>query len=377
MKHNAFDNYDNYDEPVLSHSDMEQIFKDGKRLGSLKAAVEENLEDGVLAHAVKDRNGNDVTYGIADIDYLFPDARTINNTPEFITREMGWVKKVINGTHHTPFSRVKSQFANLTADEARAKGYTKGKKKVEEVITLLKRETTPQTIYKKQKLDRDDIIDITDFDVVAWIKGEMRLMLEEEIARAILIGDGRSSVSDEHISEEHVRPVYNDDDLFTVKVPVNIAANAEGKEKAKALLNAAIRSRKQYKGSGNPSFFTTEDWLSEILLLEDEIGHKLYKTEAEVATALRVKEIITVESMEGQQIDIKTGTGDTTVKKDFIGVMVNLNDYNVGADKGGQTSFFDDFDIDYNQQKYLYETRMSGALVKPYSALSFYVNVAE
>ena len=377
VKHNAFDNYDNYDEPVLSHSDMEQIFKDGKRLGSLKAAVEENLEDGVLAHAVKDRNGNDVTYGIADIDYLFPDARTINNTPEFITREMGWVKKVINGTHHTPFSRVKSQFANLTADEARAKGYTKGKKKVEEVITLLKRETTPQTIYKKQKLDRDDIIDITDFDVVAWIKGEMRLMLEEEIARAILIGDGRSSVSDEHISEEHVRPVYNDDDLFTVKVPVNIAANAEGKEKAKALLNAAIRSRKQYKGSGNPSFFTTEDWLSEILLLEDEIGHKLYKTEAEVATALRVKEIITVESMEGQQIDIKTGSGDTTVKKDFIGVMVNLNDYNVGADKGGQTSFFDDFDIDYNQQKYLYETRMSGALVKPYSALSFYLNVAE
>ena len=375
VKHNAFDNYDNYDEPVLSHSDMEQIFKDGKRLGSLKAAVEDNLESGVLAHTVTDRNGNTVTYGIADIDYLFPDARTINNTPEFISREMGWVKKVINGTHHTPFSRVKSMYANITMDEARAKGYTKGRRKAEEVFSLLKRETTPQTIYKKQKLDRDDIIDITDFDVVAWIKGEMRLMLEEEIARAILIGDGRTVGTDDKISEEHVRPVYNDDDLYTVKVPVNVAANADGADKAKALLDAAIRSRKLYKGSGNPSFFTTEDWLSEILLLEDNIGHKYYKTEAEVATALRVKEIVTVEAMEGQQIPITEG--QTTTNYPFIGVMVNLNDYNVGADKGGQTAFFDDFDIDYNQQKYLYETRMSGALIKPYSALSFYVKQAQ
>lgn len=375
VKHNAFDTYENNEGLTLSHSDMEQIFKDGKRLGSLKAAVEDNLENGVLSHAVTDRNGNTVTYGIADIDYLFPDARTINNTPEFISREMGWVKKVINGTHHTPFSRVKSMYANITMDEARAKGYTKGKRKVEEVFSLLKRETTPQTIYKKQKLDRDDIIDITDFDVVAWIKGEMRLMLEEEIARAILIGDGRTVGTDDKISEEHVRPVYNDDDLYTVKVPVNVAANADGADKAKALLDAAIRSRKEYKGSGNPTFYTTEDWLSEILLLEDNIGHKYYKTEAEVATALRVKEIVTVEPMEGKQIPITEG--QTTTNYPFIGVMVNLNDYNVGADKGGQTAFFDDFDIDYNQQKYLYETRMSGALIKPYSALSFYVKQAQ
>lgn len=374
VKHNAFDTYEN-EGLTLSHSDLEQIFKDGKRLGSLKAAVEENLENGVLAHAVTDRNGDTVTYGIADIDYLFPDARTINNTPDFIQREQGWVKKVINGTHHTPFSRVKSLYANITMDEARAKGYTKGKRKAEEVFSLLKRETTPQTIYKKQKLDRDDIIDITDFDVVAWIKGEMRLMLEEEIARAILIGDGRNAISDDKISEEHVRPVFNDDDLYTVKVPVTVAEGATDAVKAKALLEAAITSRKLYKGSGNLTFFTTEDWLSKILLLEDGIGHKFFKTEAEIATALRVKEIVTVEVMEGQKLPITES--NVTTQYDFIGVMVNLNDYNVGADKGGQTSFFDDFDIDYNQQKYLYETRMSGALIKPYSALSFYVKEVE
>lgn len=375
VKHNAFDTYDNNEGLTLSHSDMEQIFKDGKRLGSLKAAVEDNLENGVLAHAVYDRNGDEVTYGIADIDYLFPDARTIGNTPDFIQREMGWVKKVINGTHHTPFSRVKSMYANITMEEARARGYTKGKRKVEEVFSLLKRETTPQTIYKKQKLDRDDIIDITDFDVVAWIKGEMRMMLEEEIARAILIGDGRNAVSDDKISEEHVRPVYNDDDLYTVKVPVEVAEGADDSAKAKALLKAAITSRKLYKGSGNLTFFTTEDWVSSILLLEDGIGHKFFKTEQEIATALRVKDIVTVEVMEGQKLPITVE--QTTTQYDFIGVMVNLSDYNVGADKGGQTAFFDDFDIDYNQQKYLYETRMSGALIKPYSALSFYVKEIE
>lgn len=372
VKHNAFDNY--YDDmgPVLSHSDMEQIFKDGKRLGSLKAAVEDNLENGVLAHAVKDRNNKDVTYGIADIDYLFPDARTINNTPEFIQRDMGWVRKVIDGTHHTPFSRVKSMFADITIDEARARGYVKGKPKVEEVFTLLKRATDPQTIYKKQKLDRDDVIDITDFDVVAWIKGEMRIMLEEEIARAILIGDGRNPSSDDKIQEAHIRPVYNDADLYTVKV--SVTAGDDDAATAKNLINTIIKSRKEYKGSGNPTFFTTEDWLTEMLLLEDDIGHKLYKTETELATTLRVKEIVTVEPMEGQEIAIPTGVGTATADHDFIGVIVNLNDYNVGADKGGQTSFFDDFDIDYNQQKYLYETRMSGALVKPKSALSFYVS---
>ena len=376
MKHNVFDTYEN-GSPALSHSDMEIIFKDAKKLGSLKAAVEEHLESGVLAHAVynHDDDGNPTTiqeYGMADIRYLFPDAKTINPTPEFIKRDNGWVAEVINGTHHTPFSRVKSMFADITMEEARAKGYTKGKRKTEEVFSLLKRSTDPQTIYKKQMLDRDDIIDITDFDVVAWVKAEMRVMLDEEVARAILIDDGRPSSSDDKIFPEHIRPVYNDDDLYTVKVPVAISASSTGKQKAKALIDAVIRSRKEYKGSGNPTFFTTEDWLTEILLLEDEIGHKLYKTEAEVATALRVSKVVTVEPMEGKKIAIKSGT--STVEKDFIGVIVNMKDYNIGTNRGGQTTFFDDFDIDYNQQKYLLETRLSGALIRPYSALSFYAD---
>ena len=379
MKHNVFDTYAN-DGAYLSHSDMEQIFKDAKRLGSLKAAVEDNIEGGVLAHAVynHDEDGNpttEQTYGIADINYLFPDARVINNTPDMIKRDTEWVATVINGTHHTPFSRVKSMHADITMDEARAKGYVKGKQKSEEVFALLKRTTDPQTIYKKQKLDRDDIIDITDFDVVSWLKAEMRIMLDEEVARAILIGDGRPA-GDDKISEDHIRPIYNDADLYTVKVPVAVAADATGDVKAKAMLDAAVRARKLYKGSGNPIFFTTEDWLTEILLLEDRIGHKLYKSEAEVATALRVSKIVTVEVMEGQTIAIKDKESGTTSEKEFIGVMVNLKDYNIGTNKGGQTSFFDDFDIDYNQQKYLLETRLSGALIKPYSALSFYVDEA-
>lgn len=373
MKHNVFDKETNG--MTLSHSDMEAIFRDAKRLGSLKDAVESNIEDGVLSHAVYDdaTPPNEVTYGIANIDYLFPDARKVNNEPDFISREMSWVKKVINGTHHTPFSRVKSMHADITMDEARAKGYIKGNLKTEEVFKLLKRSTDPQTIYKRQKMDRDDIIDIVDFDVVAWIKGEMRMMLEEEIARAILIGDGRSSSSDDHISEDHVRPIFNDADLYTVKVPVTVAVAADDEAKAKAFIKKVIKSRKLYKGSGNPTLFTTEDWLTEMLLLEDQIGHKLYKTEAELATALRVKEIVTVEPMENMQIAIAQ-QGGGTANKDLIGVIVNLNDYNVGADKGGQTSFFEDFDIDYNQQKYLYETRMSGALIKPYSAMSLYLD---
>lgn len=378
MKHNVFDTYEN-DAPVLSHDDMQTIFRDAKRLGSLKAAVEEHLEDGVLAHAVynHDDDGNPTTvqtYGMADIRYLFPEAKNLNTPPEFIKRDNGWVAKVINGTHHTPFSRVKSTFADITMEEARAKGYTKGKKKMEEVFALLKRTTDPQTIYKKQKLDRDDIIDITDFDVVAWVKGEMRVMLDEELARAILIGDGRPASSDDKIKEQHIRPIFNDDDLFTVKVPVAYDSTApnQGEVKAKALLDAMIRSRKLYKGSGNPIFFTTEDWLTEVLLLEDGIGHKLYKTEAEVATAMRVSSIVTVEPMEGQQIPITDSQTGTTTNKDFIGVYANLKDYNIGTNRGGQTTFFDDFDIDYNQQKYLLETRLSGALIKPYSAVSFY-----
>ena len=374
MKHNVFDTTDN-NEMTLSHSDMEQIFKDAKRLGSLKEAIEENLADGVLSHAVTDHAGNTVTYGIADIDYLFPDAKSLNNPPEFIKRDMDWVSKVINGTHHTPFSRVKSMFADITMDEARAKGFTKGNIKTEEVFTLLKRDTSPQTIYKKQKLDRDDILDITDFNVVAWIKGEMRMMLEEEIARAILIGDGRSGGSNDKIKEANVRPVYNDADLYTVKVPVEVASNATEADKAEALMDAILRARKLYKGSGNPTFFTTEDALTEMLLMKDGVGHRFYKTDAEVATALRAKEVVTVEPMEGQKIGITVS--NVTTQYDLAGVLVNLADYNIGADKGGQTTMFEDFDIDYNREVYLLETRISGALIKPYSAISFYYKEVE
>ena len=344
MKHNVFDQTEEKKNDVLSHDAMNAIISDGKRFGSLKESF--------LAHADE--------YGIKQIDYLFPEAKSLNNPPEFIKRETDWVSKVMNGVHRTPFSRIKSSFADITADEARAKGYIKGNLKKEEVFTLLKRSTTPTTIYKKQKLDRDDIIDITDFDVVAWLKSEMRMMLNEEIARAILIGDGRLSSSDDKINEQNIRPIASDAELYSVRVPVNVSASATTDDKAKAMIRAAVKARKEYKGSGNPTFFTTEDWLTDALLLEDTMGHRLYKNESDVAAAMRVSNIVTVPVMEG----IKGPNGG-----DLIGIIVNLNDYNVGADKGGAINMFDDFDIDYNQQKYLIETRCSGALTKPYSAL--------
>lgn len=344
MKHNVFDQIEEKQDDVLSHDAMNTIISDGKRFGSLKESF--------LAHADE--------YGIKQIDYLFPEAKSLNNPPEFIKRETDWVSKVMNGVHRTPFSRIKSSFADITADEARAKGYIKGNLKKEEVFTLLKRSTTPTTIYKKQKLDRDDIIDITDFDVVAWLKSEMRMMLNEEIARAILIGDGRLSSSDDKINEQNIRPIASDAELYSVRVPVTVAASATTDDKAKAMIRAAVKARKEYKGSGNPTFFTTEDWLTDALLLEDTMGHRLYKNESDVAAAMRVSNIVTVPVMEGT----KGPNGG-----DLIGIIVNLNDYNVGADKGGAINMFDDFDIDYNQQKYLIETRCSGALTKPYSAL--------
>ena len=367
MKHNVFDTDDRQGGAFLSHADMQTIFSDAKRLGSLKDAVEENIESGVLAHAVYNHNadgsqGSQQTYGIADIDWLFPEARTLNNMPpEFIKRETGWVDEVMNGTHHSPFSRVKSIFANITMDEARARGYLKGHLKKEEVFSLLKRSTDPQTIYKKQKLDRDDVIDITDFDVVSWIKGEMRMMLNEEIARAILVGDGRLVSDDDHISEEHVRPIWKEAELYAVQVPV--VKNPDPSKQAKNFIDSAIRARKNYKGTGDPTLFTTEDMLTEMLLIEDTIGHKLYSSPAALATTLRVKKIVTVPVMENLT---RTVSG---VERTLAGIIVNLTDYNVGADKGGAVSMFDDFDIDYNQMKYLIETRISGALVKPYSAL--------
>lgn len=353
MKHNIFDSYSNNRHDVLSHSDMENIFRDAKRTGSLKEAVTDYLDGGELAHA---------SYGIDNIDYLFPDAKNYTETPEFISRETGWVTKVMGGVHHTPFSRIKSQYANITEDDARAKGYIKGKKKKEEVFSLLKRSTTPQTVYKKQKLDRDDVTDIVDFDVVMWIKGEMRQMLDEELARAILVGDGRLASDDDHISEDHIRPVWTDDDLFTIKTTV--AKGDTDAATAKSMIDAIIRSRKDYKGSGTPTLFTTEDFLTEMLLLEDTIGHKLYKTEAELATALRVSDIVTVPVME----NLTRTSGEEEVT--LAGIVLNLADYNVGADKGGEVNMFDDFDIDYNQQKYLIETRCSGALTKPFSAIA-------
>ena len=352
MKHNAFDQNDQNNENVLSHDAMETIINDGKRYGSLKESF--------LAHADE--------YGITNIDYLFPEAQTLNKTPEFIQREMGWVQKVMNGTHHSPFSRIKSVFADITEDEARARGYMKGNLKKEEVFSLLKRTTTPTTIYKKQKLDRDDVVDITDFDVVAWLKSEMRMMLDEEIARAILVGDGRLSSSDDKINESNIRPIYNDEELYTIQATVTVASNATADEKAKAMIRAAIKARKDYRGSGSPTFFTTEDVLTDALLLEDTMGHRLYKNAGEVADAMRVKEIVTVPVME----NVKGKNGG-----DLLGIIVNLADYNVGADKGGAVNMFDDFDIDYNQQKYLIETRCSGALTKPKSAIAIVMNTAQ
>ena len=351
MKHNVFDNDPemNNEGNTLSHAETEAIFADAKRGGSLKESF--------LAHAGE--------YGITDIEYLFPEYKNLNNPPEFIKRDQGWVAKVMGAVHHTPFTRIKSSFADITADEARALGYIKGNRKKEEVFTLLRRTTDPQTIYKKQKLDRDDVIDITDFDVVAWIKGEMRMMLDEEIARAILIGDGRATDSPDKINQQHVRAIWKDDDLFAVKCPVTPIT---GEDFAKTTIKTIIRNRKNYKGSGNPVFFTTEDVLTEMLLLEDGMGHFMYKTVQELATQLRVREIVTVPVMESAGTRTET-KGNVTKVYDLIGVIVNLDDYNVGADKGGSVNMFDDFDIDYNQQKYLIETRISGALTKPFSAL--------
>lgn len=374
MKHNVFEGAAPQD--VLSHDDMKQIFSNAKKMGSLKAAVDESKESGALAHADVPTGGmttatGSQTYGFNDPEFLFPDAKTINTTPDFIKRDTDWVDEVIGGTHHTPFSRVKSIFADITEDQARAKGYIKGKLKKEEVFSLLKRTTDPQTIYKKQKMDKDDIDDIVDFNVVTWIKAEMQMMLREETARAILIGDGRLTSDDDKIKEDHIRPVFNDADLFTVKVAVEVPENASDDVKAKALMRATIKARKLYKGSGNPTFYSTEDELTNMLLLENGIGERLYKSEAEVATAIRAKKITTVEPMEGLEIEIDEGVSGKK-KYPVAGTMVNLVDYNIGTNGGAKTDFFDDFDIDYNQYKYLYETRMSGALIKPFSAITFY-----
>ena len=385
MKHNAFDdNSYTVAQPMLDKAERQQMITEAKRYGSLRDYLKHSLEDSdsVLMHAYPynhDADGNPTTqqtYGIADINWLFPEARALTNTPEWIKRDMDWVAKLMNGTKHTPFARVKTMFADITADEARAKGYVKGNRKIEEVFTLLKRSTDPQTIYKKQKLDRDDIVDITDFDVVAWIRGEMRMMLNEEIARAVLVGDGRSTAADDHISEDHIRSIYHDDELFSLKVQVTIPNPATDDQKAKAFIRAVKKARKDYKGTGNPTLFTTEDELANMLLLEDGQGYFMFKTAEELATVLRVKEIVTVPVMEGLTRTF-TPAGGTEITAPLAGILVNPADYNIGADRGGEINSFEDFDIDFNQNKYLIETRISGALVKPKSALVFeYVQAA-
>ena len=344
IAHNLFEgsNTDNGD--VLSHSEMQEIIEDGKRYGSMKESF--------LAH------------GITNIEYLFPDAKNLNTPPDFIARDQGWVTEVMNGVHHTPFSRIKSTFADLREDEARARGYIKGKLKKEEVFSLLKRTTTPQTIYKKQKIDRDDVIDITDFDVIVWLKAEMRMMLNEEIARAVLVGDGRLVSSDDHIKEDNIRPIWKDADLYTIKYPIAITKDTSAAEKANAFIEACVRARIEYKGSGNPKLFAPESIITECLLLKDKNGRIIYDNIDKLATACRVSKIVSVPVMENLTRVDKTDT--LTLQ----GIIVNLQDYNIGADKGGAINMFDDFDIDYNAQKYLIETRISGALIKPLSAIA-------
>lgn len=345
MKHNIFDQDEREEEGVLSHSELETIIADAKRYGSMK--------DSFLQH------------GIENIDYLFPEAKNLNMPPEFIKRDTGWVAKFMNDVRKSPFSRIKSMFANITEDEARAKGYIKGKLKKDEVFSLLKRTTTPTTVYKKQKLDRDDVVDITDIDVIAWIKGEMRMMLDEEIARAALVGDGRLSSSDDKINETNIRPIWTDEDLFTIKGAIDAKSTDGADVIAKAFIKGCVKNRKNYKGSGEPTLFTTEDVLTDCLLLEDTNGRVIYDTVEKLAKALRVKEIVTVPVMEGL-----TRTATDGKKFNLLGIIVNLKDYNIGADKGGAVNMFDDFDIDYNAMKYLIETRCSGALIKPYSAMA-------
>ena len=357
MRYNAFDNTMDQLDDTLTHDEMMSIIGDAKKHGSLKESF--------LAHAED--------YGIDQIDWLFPDPKNLNQPPEFIKRPDDWVSTVMSGVHHSPISRIKSTFADITEDEARARGYMKGKLKKEEVFGLLKRATTPTTVYKKQKLDRDDQVDITDFDVVAWLKAEMRTMLDEELAGAYLFGDGRLASSDDKINETNIRPISKDADLFTIKyavapdeaVPVT-ATTVEDMAPyyAKGFIKAAIKSRKGYKGSGNPIMFTSESLISEMLLLEDTIGHPLYKTEAELATKMRVSRTITLP-------DEIIARGEYNGSP-IMALIVNLNDFWIGADKGGAINMFDDFDIDYNQMKYLIETRCSGALVKPFSAIVLY-----
>ena len=370
MKHNLFDGStmngdDTTNTPAISQSDLQAIMADAPQHGSLKRSAK--------AHGITNipyTMGGTLAHGVNNLDYLFPDDRNITNAPIMISRNMGWVRDVMGSVHHTPFSRVKSLFADITAEEARAKGYIKGKYKEEEFFTLLKRVTGPTTVYKKQKLDRDDLVDLANFNIVPWIKTEMRQMLDEELARAYLIGDGRASYDSAKINELCIRPIWKDEDLFTIKATFK-PSKEDADTRAKEFIRMAIKSRKNYKGSGSPVLFTTEDMLTDCLLLTDANGRDLYDTEDKLAKKLRVSKIITVPVMEGQtRAGRNEVEGESGKTYELLGIIVNLNDYNVGADKGGAVNMFDDFDIDYNAEKYLIETRCSAALTVPYSAIA-------
>lgn len=354
--HHCFEN-DNSG-TVLKHSldEINNVIATASKHGTLRDAF---LDAGIT--------GDELAHSIENMDYLFPDDHNLDTVPRIVDRDQTWVDKVMNSVHHVPFARVKVMFADLTEDEARAKGYIKGNYKKEQVFKLLKRSTTPTTVYKKQRFDRDDIVDMSTMDVIGFVKKEQRGKLNEELGMAFLIGDGRDDASDDKINELNIRPIFNDDDFYTIKVVVQPGTNANEDAKAKATIKSIIKARKEYKGSGSPTFYTTDDVLTDMLLLEDGIGHPLYADEAALARKLRVKEIVTVPRMEGRK-GAKGG--------DLLGIVVNLADYTVGADKGGEVNMFDDFNIDYNQLIYLIETRCSGAMTTPYGAMAIEMDAA-
>lgn len=366
MKHNAFEGTIDAPDMTLSHAEQGAIIGEAmKSRLSLRDLVNAKIEDGELKHSVTDDEGNVVTYGIANIDYLFPEAKNYTDTPEFIMRKQDWVTKVMSGVHHTPFSRVKSMFADITMDEARAKGYIKAHQKKEEVFKLLKRKTDPQTVYKLQKLDRDDILDITDFDVVAWLKKEMRIMLDEELARGYLIGDGRTALDEDHIDPDKIRPIWTDDELYTISCVVEVKSTDTLEQRADKIIDAVIAAQAEYEGSGGHVQFFCDRWFpTRAKLIRNKIDEKMYKTKQELADTLDVDEIVSVPVMKNQKRTVDN------VERTLVGIIVDLNDYNVGADKGGAVSMFDDFDINFNQEKYLIETRCSGAMVKPHAAIA-------
>ena len=365
VRHNVFENdYDVYNDDYISHADFKAVVEEASKSGrsSLEAALNDAFGEDVIQHAFPtNEGGGEQKYGMSNIGYLFPDARMTEEMPGFIKRDTGWVSNFLNAAYRSPFSRIKSVFANITEDEARAKGYVKGKEKTEEVFILLKRVTAPCTVYKKQKIDRDDILDITSFDVVRLIKAEMRIMLDEEIARAALIGDGRAASHPDKIKEDGIRPIAKDAELYNIKVDLTVKTADDSTKRAQTFIDAMIKARKKYKGTGNPTLYITEDMLADLQLMRDTTGRDLFTSMDQIANKLRVKEIVSVPVFDGFKLD---------TDKPLIAIMVNPYDYGFGTDKGGEVSMFDNFDIDFNQYKYLMETRCSGALRVPYSAIT-------